>query len=279
MVQNKQLIVIGGATAVGKTAKAIEVAKAHKTEIISADSRQIYAEMCIGTACPTAAELAEVPHHFIQNVSIHDHFSAGDYEKEAIALLKSLFEKYDTLVMVGGTGLYIRAVCEGLDAFPEIPNTVRQAVQTLFETEGITALQAQIADKDPIYAQTADMQNPMRLMRALEVIQHTEQPFSSFRIGEKKDRFFIPTYQHITLPRPELYARINHRVTQMMQAGLLQEAENLYPHRHLKALQTVGYSELFDYIDGKTNLAKAIELIQQHSRNYAKRQITWFSKW
>jgi tRNA dimethylallyltransferase len=274
----KYLIVIGGATASGKTRLAIEVARAFKTEILSADSRQFYGEMSIGTAKPTTAELAAAPHHFVGNLSIHDYYSVGDFEREAVAVLDKIFEHNDVAVMVGGTGLFIRAVCEGLDEFPETPPHIRQYFETLYEQEGIEPLQTLLQTVDPEYFAIVDQQNPMRLTRALAVWKSSGKPFSSFRTQSKKTRDFQPIYLVTDLERPILYDRINKRVDVMMTEGLEEEARRLYPFKQLNALKTVGYQELFDYFDGTLSREEAIDKIKQHSRNYAKRQTTWFRK-
>lgn len=274
----KYLVVIGGATASGKTRLAIDVAKHFRTEIISADSRQFYQEMSIGTAKPTAAELAEAPHHFVGNLSIHDYYSVGDFEREALVVLAKIFEKNDVAVMVGGTGLFLRAVCEGLDEFPETPLSIRQHFEDLYKNEGIEPLQKMLQTVDPEYFAIVDQQNPMRLTRALAVWQSSGKPFSSFRTQAKKTRDFEPIYIATDIERAVLYDRINKRVDVMMAEGLLQEAETLWPFKDLNALQTVGYQELFDYFDRKMTVDEAVDKIKQHSRNYAKRQTTWFRK-
>jgi tRNA dimethylallyltransferase len=274
----KYLVVIGGATASGKTRLAIDVAKHFKTEIISADSRQFYQEMSIGTAKPTAAELAEAPHYFVGNLSIHDYYSVGDFEREALVVLAKIFEKNDVAVMVGGTGLFLRAVCEGLDEFPETPLSIRQHFEDLYKNEGIESLQKMLQTVDPEYFAIVDQQNPMRLTRALAVWQSSGKPFSSFRTQAKKTRDFEPIYIATDIERAVLYDRINKRVDVMMAEGLLQEAETLWPFKDLNALQTVGYQELFDYFDRKMTVDEAVDKIKQHSRNYAKRQTTWFRK-
>lgn len=274
----KKLLVIGGATASGKTALAIRLAQHFGTCILSADSRQFYQEMNIGTAKPTAAELAAAPHYFINHLSIQNTYSVGDFERDAIQLLQQLFENQDIIILVGGTGLYLRAVCEGIDNLPSTPLSIRQDLAQCYQNEGIEPLQNELKATDPIYFETVDRQNPMRLIRALSVIRATGQPFSAFRTGEKAQRFFSPIYIKTELPRPILYERINRRVDTMLENGLLQEVESLLPFRHLQALQTVGYQEFFDYFDGKTTFAQAVELVKQHSRNYAKRQETWFRK-
>jgi tRNA dimethylallyltransferase len=274
----KYLIVIGGATASGKTRLAIDLAQTFKTEILSADSRQFYREMSIGTAKPTTEELAAAPHHFVGNLSINDYYSVGDFERDAMGVLDKIFEKNDVAVMVGGTGLFIRAVCEGLDEFPETPLPIRQYFETLYTQEGIEPLQKLLQTVDPEYFAIVDQQNPMRLTRALAVWKTSGKPFSSFRTQSKKSRDFQPIYIVTDLERPILYDRINKRVDMMMAEGLEEEARSLYPFRQLNALQTVGYQELFDYFDGTLRREEAIDKIKQHSRNYAKRQTTWFRK-
>jgi tRNA dimethylallyltransferase len=275
----KKLIVIAGPTAVGKTAFSIQLALQLQTVILSADSRQFYREMNIGTAKPSEQELSMVPHYFINSKSIHHAYHVADFEKEAIQLLNNLFEKHDQVIMTGGSGLFIRAVCEGLDEFPDIPQEIVQNLQHRFETEGLLPLVEELQKADEIYSRTADLQNPRRVIRALSVYQASGLPFSSFLTRSHASRNFQPVYICLDLPREILYQRINQRVLQMMETGLLEEARALYPYRHLPALQTVGYTELFDFIEGKTDLEQAIGYIQQHSRNYAKRQVTWFKKY
>lgn len=274
----KYLIIIGGATASGKTALAVRLAQHFSTEILSADSRQFYREMTIGTAKPTATELSLTKHHFINNISINDAYSVGEYEKQALEVLSDIFKKNNVAIMVGGTGLYIRAVCEGLDVFPEVPLSIRQDLEHLYQTEGIEHLQKMLQNVDPEYFTQADIQNPMRLIRALSVYQASGKPFSSFRKGGSTERPFEPIYICLDVPRAELYDRINKRVDSMINDGLLNEAQHLHPFKHLIALQTVGYVELFDYFEGKMTLPEAIDKIKQHTRNYAKRQMTWFRK-
>lgn len=278
MNRQKHLIVIGGATATGKTAVGIQVAKHFNTEILSADSRQFYREMSIGTAKPTAEELAQVPHHFINSLSIHKEYSVGDFEADALDLLKKCFENHDVLVLVGGSGLFIRALCEGLDEFPAVAPTIIQALEKELAAHGTTALQAELKRLDPDYFKEVDINNPHRLIRALSVCRASGKPFSSFRTQRKKQRFFTPIYIRLEVERAMLYERINRRVDEMIKQGLLEEAQQLYPHKHLNALQTVGYQELFSYFDGKCTLEEAVEKIKQNSRRYAKRQSTWFRK-
>ncbi len=278
ILMKKHLIIIGGPTASGKTALAIRFAQHFSTEIISADSRQFYREMSIGTAKPTDVELSLAKHHFINNISIQDAYSVGGFEKEAIDVLNTIFIKNDVAIMVGGTGLYIRAVCEGLDEFPEVPLSIRREFEDLLEKEGIEYLQNMLQEVDNEYFMQSDIHNSMRLIRALSVWKASGKPFSSFRKGAKTKRFFEPIYIYLDVPRAELYDRINKRVDGMMTDGLLEEVKKLYPFKNLIALQTVGYSELFDYLDGKMTLDEAVDKIKQHSRNYAKRQMTWFRK-
>jgi tRNA dimethylallyltransferase len=276
--RQKKLIVIAGATAIGKTALAIQLAQHFQTDILSADSRQFFKEMSIGTAKPSAEELAAAPHHFIGQISVHDYYSVGDYERDALAKLDTIFEEKDVAIMVGGSGLYINAVCKGLDVFPDVPDIIREDLQVLYEEKGIFALQQELAASDPIYYSEADINNPHRLLRALGVCRASGAAYSSFKKMGTIQRSFSITYILLDAPRAVLYERINQRVHTMMAAGLLKEAQQLYPLRHLNALQTVGYQELFDYFEGKITLEKATELIQQHTRNYAKRQVTWFNK-
>lgn len=276
VINRKTLLVICGPTAIGKTALAIEVARRLQTEIISADSRQFYREMSIGTAKPTSAELAEVPHHFINNLSIHDHYTAGMYEKEVLPLLDELFAKHHIVVMVGGSGLFIKAVCEGFDDFQNdvITDEVKEKVRAL----SLEQMQQEVARLDPAFHAVVDKQNPRRLQRALEVIYGTGRKYSEQRSGAKTERPFSIVKVGLELERSALNDRINHRVDQMLTDGLWAEAEALYPYKHLQPLQTVGYQEIFDAIDGKITRGQALELIKQNTRQYAKRQMTWFKK-
>ncbi len=278
MNHQKHVIVIGGATATGKTAMAIRVAQHFQTEILSADSRQFYREMSIGTAKSNADELAQIPHHFINSLSVQSDFTVGDYESQALALLEKLFENKDVVVLVGGSGLFIRALCEGLDEFPEVPKTVIDDLEKKLAQEGIAALQSELKMLDPEYYDKVDLNNPHRLVRALSVCRVSGKPFSGFRTQEKRRRFFNPIYVLLELERSILYEKINYRVDEMMRTGLLEEARQLYPLRALNALQTVGYQELFDFFEEKCTLEVAVEKIKQNSRRYAKRQSTWFRK-
>jgi tRNA dimethylallyltransferase len=278
MQKKKYLIVIGGATASGKTALAIQLAQHFETEILSADSRQFYRQMSIGTAKPTTAELALVKHHFINNLSIEDDYSVGEFEEQVLDILRTIFEKKDVAILVGGTGLYLRAVCEGLDKFPEVPLSIRTHFEDIFEKEGIEVLQKMLQDVDNEYFTQVDIHNATRLIRALSVWKVCGKPFSSFRKGGKTQRDFEPIYLNLEVPREVLYDRINRRVDVMITEGLVSEVKNLIPFKTKNALQTVGYSELFEHFEGKMTLDEAIDKIKQHTRNYAKRQMTWFRK-
>lgn len=272
------LIVIGGPTASGKTAMAIELARDLDTEIVSADSRQFYREMQIGTARPTPAELAEAPHHFIADRSVIEPLSAGAYEREALAVLEQIYQDRSVAILVGGSGLYIRAVTEGLDDFPPVPSEVSQALNELYSREGLAALQRELAAADPVYFAEVDQQNHRRILRALAICRTTGRPYSSFRNSASAERPFTPLYLYPDWPRAELYDRINRRVDAMFAAGLVEEARRLFPLREYKALQTVGYQELFAHFAGEIDLATARELIQRNSRRYAKRQLTWLRR-
>jgi tRNA dimethylallyltransferase len=274
----KRLLVIGGPTASGKTATAVRLAQQLHTEILSGDSRQFYRGMAIGTAQPTLEEMQGVPHHFINFLDVHTPYTVGDFERDALELLEKLFERHDTVILCGGSGLFIRALCEGLDDFPEVTPEARQQVAAGEQQGGLAWLQDQVQLLDPMYFQTVDRQNPARLRRALEVCLSAHQPYSSFLAREKKPRPFEPVYLLLDWPRETLYARIDARVDQMVAQGLEAEARALLPYRHLPPLRTVGYEEFFDFFDGKISREAAIDKIKQHSRNYAKRQMTWFRK-
>ena len=278
MTQQKTLIVIAGPTAVGKTDTAIQLARHYNTVILSADSRQFYREMSIGTAKPNANELAAVKHYFIDSHSITEKFSVGDFEKEALVLLDELFTIHDVVILAGGSGLYIKAVCEGFDELPTADPGIRHRLNQDFTEKGIVYLQDKLRVADPDYYNEVDIHNPQRLIRALEVFETTGKPFSSFRTANVNKRPFNVVKFGLNLPRELLYQRINQRVDVMVEQGLVDEVRSLLPYRHLNALNTVGYSELFDYLDGKTDLEIAIELIKQNTRHFAKRQLTWFRK-
>lgn len=281
--KNKTIIVIAGATAVGKTAVAIELAKHFKTEIISADSRQCFKELNIGVARPSKEELQQVTHHFIASHpiaigSLHDGVTAASFEQYALQKADELFQQHDVIIMVGGTGLYIKAFCEGLDSIPEVPAAVREKIVHEYETKGLSWLQNEIKEKDPEFYKAGEVQNPQRMMRALEVMEATGQSILSFQKGEKAKRNFNIIKIGLQLPKEELNRNINTRVDKMMESGLLNEVKQLMGFKNLNALQTVGYTELFDYLDGNLSLEKAIEQIKAATRQYAKRQMTWFKK-
>lgn len=278
MPAKKHLIVIGGPTASGKTSLSIALAQHFGVPILSADSRQFYREMSIGTAKPDAEELAAAKHYFIDNLSVDDKYNVGDYEKEAIALLDELYQRHDMAIMAGGSGLFIKAVCEGMDQFPDVPNEVKASVQQLLETEGIEALQAELKVADPAYYEQVDLNNPHRLIRALGVCRASGQAFTSFWQQKKVVRNFKPIYLLLDMDREVLYDRINRRVDLMLEKGLVKEAKSLYSRRMLSSLQTVGYAELFEHFDGTISMEKAIELIKRNSRRYAKRQMTWLRR-
>ncbi len=274
----KTLIVIAGPTASGKTAAGIELAKNLNTEIISADSRQFYREMNIGTAKPAPGELAQVKHHFINSHSITDNFNVGDFERQGLALLDELFKKKDKVIMVGGSGLYIKAICEGFDQLPDANLAIRERLNTDLEEKGINYLQEKLRIADPEYHAQVDLHNPQRVIRALEVYESNGQPFSLYRKANFKIRPFNVIKYGISRPREKLYERINQRVDEMIANGLIEEARTLLPSSHLNALQTVGYTEVFNYLNGKTDLPAAIAAIKQNTRRFAKRQMTWFNK-
>lgn len=274
----KYLIVLAGPTASGKTATAIKLAKALDAEIISADSRQFYKELSIGTAAPTADELAQVKHHFVHNMSIEDKYDVADYERDVLDFLKQYFKTKNIAIMTGGSGLFIDAVCNGLDAIPDVTDEIRMMVQKMYEEGGIEALQSEVEKVDPEYFQIVDKQNPRRLQRALEVFYQTGKPYSTFRQKNVAERDFDIIKLAILWERDKLIERINMRVDMMMEQGLLDEVKSMYPKRHLNSLNTVGYKELFDYLDGKCTLEQAVEQIKISTRQYAKRQMTWLRK-
>ena len=277
-MMNKYLIVIAGPTASGKTATSIQVAKALGTEIISADSRQFYKELPIGTAAPTPKEQSEVQHYMIHNLNVEDKYDVADYEKDVLTLLKKLFINHDTVVLTGGSGLFIDAVCKGLDSIPDITEETRNKVNKLYQEGGLTALQNEVQRLDPEYYNIVDKYNPRRLQRAVEVCYQTALPYSSFRNNTAKVRDFKIIKVALLWERNELISRINQRVENMISEGLLGEAKAMYPKRHLNSLNTVGYKELFEYFDGKASLNEAIEHIKINTRQYAKRQMTWLRK-
>ena len=278
VLKNKTLIVIAGPTASGKTAYSIELAMKLNTVILSADSRQFYKEMSIGTAAPTKEELSQVKHYFVHHISIEDKYDVADYERDALQLLDELFKTHDSVIMTGGSGLFIDAVCNGIDEMPDIQPEIREKVQKLYDEGGLKALQDEVQRLDPEYYAIVDQQNPRRLQRALEVCYQTGQTFSSFRSGNTVQRDFDIKKYALLWDRQALIDRIDRRVDMMMEQGLLEEAKALYPKRHLNALNTVGYKELFVYFDGQCTLAEAVEQIKIHTRQYAKRQMTGLRK-
>ena len=274
----KTLLVVAGPTASGKTAAAIRLAQHFNTVILSADSRQFYREMSIGTAKPDAEELAAAKHYFINSHSINELFSVGDFEKQGLALLNELFKQRDVVILVGGSGLYIKALCEGFDDIPQAGEGIREQLNNELAENGIKPLQEELKAVDPTYYTEVDINNPQRVIRALEVYRSTGQPFSFYRKATTNTRPFNCIKIALDMPREVLYNRINTRVDAMIAQGLVDEARALLPYRHLNALHTVGYSELFDHFDGKNDLNTAIELIKQNTRRFAKRQLTWFRK-
>lgn len=274
----KYLITIIGPTGIGKTRTSIDLAAFFETEILSADSRQFYKEMAIGTAVPSLDELHKVPHHFIHHLSIENDYSVGDYEKEALQLLQEKFKEKDILFLVGGSGLYIDAVIKGLDYFPDVDSDIRQGLQHLVLESGIASLQKKLQQLDPDYYKIVDKQNAHRLIRALEICIGSGKPYSSFLGKQNNKREFKVLKIGLTADREIRYNRINKRVDLMMEEGLLQEAKSLYDKRHLNALQTVGYRELFSFLNDEISLKEAIIEIKKNSRRYAKRQLTWLRK-
>ncbi len=274
----KVLITVVGPTAIGKTALSIQLAQHFKTEIVSADSRQFFKEMKIGTAVPSEDELTAAPHHFIQHISIDHNYSVGHYEREALEKLDELFTAYKHLVLVGGSGLYVDAVIDGLDYFPEVKEGTREKLQELQKTEGDIALQNMLKELDPSYFTEVDINNIQRVMRALEVCLSSGNTFSSYRNKPKSVRNFKHIKIGLTADRSIIYNRINQRVDMMMEGGLLEEVRGLLSRKHLNALQTVGYRELCEYLENKVTLEKAVENIKTNTRRFAKRQLTWYRK-
>lgn len=274
----KTLLVIVGPTGVGKTEVSLRVAEALGCPIVNADSRQVYREIPIGTAAPTAAEMARVAHYFVGCKSVAEDYNAGQYERDVMALLPRLFAEHETVVLTGGSMLYVDAVCKGLDEIPTVSAEVQQQVRGRYAEEGLAWLQEEVQRRDPAYWEKVDRQNPQRLIHCLEVSMQTGKPYSALRKGVAKTRDFRIVKVVLTRPREELYERINKRVEQMMAAGMEEEARAVYAYRKCNSLQTVGYRELFAYMDGEYDRARAVELIQQNSRRYAKRQLTWFRR-
>lgn len=278
MSTNKRLIVIVGATGSGKTDLSIRVAQRYAAPIISTDSRQVFRGLPIGTAQPTKEQLQAVEHHFIASYDLTDNFNCGEYEVQALALLDRLFTEHDAVVAVGGSGLYVKALCDGMDDLPQADERLRQELTMRYQTEGIEPLVEQLRQLDPEYYEVIDRSNPARVLRALEVCLQTGIPYSQQRLGIRKQRPFKIVKIGVDMPRDVLYDRINRRVDIMMADGLEQEARAVYHLRHLNSLQTVGYKEMFDYFDGNISREEAVELVKRNSRRYAKRQLTWFRR-
>ena len=274
----KYLVSISGPTGIGKTDWAVRLARHYQTEVLSADSRQFYREMCIGTAVPSPEELAAVPHHFIQHKSILEAYSVGDFRRDALQRLKELFQRHDLLILVGGSGLYLDAVTKGLDSFPKVAPEVREGLIKTYESSGLGPLQELLAEKDPKYHARVDLSNPHRLIRALEVCLGSGKPYSSFLGNRKPPDFFSHLPLGIQADKEVVYERIGTRVDHMMEAGLLEEARGLLPYRAETALQTVGYQELFAFLDGTWDLETAVEEIKKNTRRFAKRQGTWLRR-
>ncbi len=272
------LLVLTGPTGVGKTELSLRLAEHFGCPVVSADSRQIFREIPVGTAAPTPAEQARVKHYFVGSKSVAEDYNAGQYERDALALLDTLFQTHRTVVLTGGSMLYIDAVCNGFDDIPSVPADLREQVKAEYNTNGLAWLQSEVQRLDPAYWTEVDRQNPQRLLHCVEVCRIAGKPFSSFRSRTRAQRPFRIVKVGLTRPREELYTRINLRVEQMMAQGLLEEAQSVYPLRHRNSLQTVGYRELFAYFDGQYTLPEAVEMIQQNSRHYAKRQMTWFNR-
>ncbi len=277
-MKQKTCIIITGPTAAGKTALAIAIAQHFNTEIISADSRQCFREMSIGVAKPSAEQLQQVHHYFINSHSIHDDVNAAVFEQYALQVADTIFQQHDVAVMVGGTGLYIKAFCEGLDDMPPVSQQVREQITSAFKEKGLEWLQQQVQQHDPLYYSTGEIRNPQRLMRALEIKLATGQSIRSFQQRKTINRPFNVIKTGLELPKEILHNNIDQRVHEMIAQGLTDEVRVLEPWRHLNALRTVGYSEMFDYLDGNISLQEAIALIQKNTRQYAKRQMTWFKK-
>ncbi len=278
MKQPHQIIVIVGPTAIGKTKLAIELACHYRCNIISADSRQFYKEMTIGTAVPDEEELSAAPHFLIQHKSIHENYTVGDFEREALTLIDEFSAKTNKTIVVGGSGLYINALLYGLDEFPQVPEVIRTELNEMVKDRGIQWLQSELNRVDPDYYSQVDSRNPQRMIRALEIFRASGLTFSSLRRAKNKQRPFSFQIIGLTAPRPIIYERINLRVDKMLEEGLIDEAKKLWPHKKLNALNTVGYKELFNFFEHKIDLVQATELIKQNTRRFSKRQMTWFKK-
>lgn len=274
----KKLIVVAGPTAVGKTSVAIHLARHFATAVVSADSRQMFREMTIGTAKPSVEEREGIDHYFVDSHTVAEDYNAATYAVEALSVIDGLFQRHDEVILCGGSGLYIRGVCDGFDDIPEVPDEVRAGLMDQYEQHGITWLQEQMREADPEALKALDEKNPHRLIRALEVKLHTGESILSFRTNKKQARNFEPIKIGLMLPREELYMRIDARMDEMIARGLFDEARALYPLRHHNALQTVGYQEIFDFMEGKYDYDECVRLLKRNSRRYAKRQLTWFTK-
>ena len=274
----KKIIVIVGPTAIGKTEYSIKIAKKYRTEIISCDSRQFYKELKIGTAPPNDKQLKEVKHHFIHNLSIHDNYSAGAFEKDAIKKIQEIHKKKDNIILVGGSGLYVDAVCNGFNIIPTVSKEIRQDINLLYENKGIEWLKEKVKNIDPNSFTKENYNNPQRLLRILEVYYQTKKPLSFFHNNKKKEREFIIQKIGLKIEREKLYDKINQRVDKMIKNGLVKEVTNLIQYKNINALQTVGYKEIFEFLENKISLENAIEKIKRNTRRFAKRQITWFKK-
>ncbi len=277
-MDNRYLISIVGPTAIGKTTLSINLARAFNTEILSADSRQFFKEMHIGTAVPSAEELSTAPHHFIQHKSINENYSVGDFERDALGKMETLFKKNKVLILVGGSGLYVKSVLQGLDDFPDVDPSIRSRFNEQVQNTGLKPLQDQLKDLDPETHANIDTKNPHRVIRALEICIGTGKPYSSFLNRDKNFRKFKTIKIGLSAAREVIYERINKRVDIMLEEGLLEEARDLYPQKGLNALNTVGYKELFDHFEGTLSLEEAVEEIKKNTRRFAKRQLTWFRK-
>ncbi|MDH4460974.1 MAG: tRNA (adenosine(37)-N6)-dimethylallyltransferase MiaA [Flectobacillus sp.] len=276
MSTTKKLIIIAGPTAVGKTDLCVKLAQLLDTEVVSADSRQFYRELAIGTAKPTPEEMQGVTHHFVDSHSIHDYYSVGDYEKDCLAVLEEIFSRKDVAILTGGSGMFIKIVTDGIDEMPEADLVLRTSLMNRLETEGLTPLASELASLDPVYFAEVDQQNPQRIVRALEVCLSTGQPFSSFRKNQKAERPFTSIRIGLERPREELYQRIDKRMDLMLAAGLEEEALHYIDYRDHYALKTVGYKEIYEHLDGDYDKEEMLRLLKRNSRRYAKRQLTWF---
>ncbi|MFV0471246.1 MAG: tRNA (adenosine(37)-N6)-dimethylallyltransferase MiaA [Paludibacteraceae bacterium] len=274
----KTLVIILGPTGVGKTNISLQLSKRYKAPIVSSDSRQVFKELKIGVASPTKEELQQAPHHFIATHTIFENYSAGQYEEEAIGLLEILFQKHETVLLVGGSMMYIDAVCNGLDNIPQVSDKTREFWKNEYKSNGLEYIQNALKQLDESHYHEVDLKNPKRILHALEICSETGKTFSEFRTGKRKKRNFNIIKVGLNRPRAELYERINHRVDEMMKQGLLKEVAPLYPFKHLNTLNTVGYKELFKYMEGEWTLGFAVDMIKQDSRRYAKRQLTWFKR-